>query len=80
MVIFTVAVIIRIVSIKWVLNNRPFFYIIQFSNDGGVQEIARREIGKKYLRDRERLEAEYKVRRNKLTRIEESEIFREKKI
>jgi hypothetical protein len=44
-----------------------------------TQKIAGCEIGKKYLRDRKHLEAEYKVRQDKLTRIEEPEGFREKK-
>ena len=44
-----------------------------------VKEVAICEIGKNYLRERKEIEDEYQVRREKLTSIDESESFREKK-
>lgn len=44
-----------------------------------VKEVAVCEIGKNYLCERKKIEEEYKVRRDKLTRADESESFREKK-
>lgn len=41
--------------------------------------VAKVEIGKKYLRDRKTLAEEYQARRDKLTRTDESESFREPK-
>ncbi|MDP3988275.1 MAG: type IV secretion system DNA-binding domain-containing protein, partial [Candidatus Levybacteria bacterium] len=45
-----------------------------------VAKVAVAEIGKNYLRERKEIEEEYKMRREKLTSIDESESFREKKI
>lgn len=45
-----------------------------------VAEVALAEIGKSYLRERQVIEDEYKKRREILTKAEESESFREKKI
>ncbi len=44
-----------------------------------VEKVATSEIGKNYLRERRGIEDEYKARRDKLTRADESESFREPK-
>lgn len=45
-----------------------------------TEKVAASEIGKPYLRERKKIEEEYKERRNMLTRSDESVSFREKKI
>src|SRR3990167_2417486 len=45
-----------------------------------TEKVAASEIGKPYLRERKKIEEEYLARRDMLTRSEESESFREKKI
>ena len=44
-----------------------------------VEEVAAAEIGKNYLRERSKIEEEYRARRDKLTKDDEPESFREPK-
>jgi len=61
------------------IDQPPPHELAEMGEEEFVKEIAAREIGRNYLCERKKIEDEYKARRDKLTRADESESFRERK-
>jgi type IV secretory pathway TraG/TraD family ATPase VirD4 len=59
------------------IDQPPPHELAETDEDEFAGEIAECEIGKKYLRERKTIEAEYKARRRKLLEVEEPETFAE---
>lgn len=68
-----------VVEIKKTLDHPKPHDVANMDEDEFIREVAACEIGGNYLRERRKIENDYKARRDKLTEAEESESFREKK-
>ena len=62
------------------LQNLASFRFLNTEQIEFAEQVAASGIGKNYLRERKKIEEEYKARYEKLTRVEETESWREGKI